>query len=73
MGENKPNFEATLTELETIVRTLEQGDITLNESLEQFERGVKLTRICQQALRAAEQKVDILLKDDTPEPFPNKE
>lgn len=55
-----PDFEAALTELEQIVQRLEQGDLSLEESLRQFERGVELTRGCQKALRQAEQKIQIL-------------
>jgi exodeoxyribonuclease VII small subunit len=49
-----------MQELETLVQTLEQGELPLEESLQAFERGVALTRICQQALDDAEQKVKIL-------------
>ncbi len=65
-------FEDSLTELEKIVEQMEKGDITLEESLEYFERGIKLTRTCQKALQEAEQKVQILLKKNgqqTLEPF----
>lgn len=55
-------LEKSLAELEKIVAKLEGGDLTLDESLKQFERGVALTRQCQSALRQAEQKVDILLR-----------
>ena len=55
-------FEASLKELETLVETMEQGDLSLEESLRHFERGVQLTRSCQQALRDAEQKVELLLQ-----------
>jgi exodeoxyribonuclease VII small subunit len=57
-----PDFETALHELEQIVERMEQGELSLEESLKQFERGVALTRSCQQALRDAEQKVQILLK-----------
>jgi exodeoxyribonuclease VII small subunit len=57
-----PDFEASLAELETIVERLEQGDLSLDDSLKQFERGVQLTRACQTALTQAEQKVEILLR-----------
>lgn len=57
-----PDFEASLAELEAIVDKLEQGDLSLDDSLKQFERGVQLTRVCQTALRQAEQKVEILLR-----------
>jgi exodeoxyribonuclease VII small subunit len=55
-----PDFEAALAELETIVQRLEQGELSLEESLRQFERGVALTRNCQKALRQAEQKIRVL-------------
>ncbi len=55
-------FEDSLKGLEEIVEQLEQGDISLEESLKSFEQGVKLTRTCQKALQEAEQKVQILLE-----------
>ena len=65
-----PDFEASLAELEGIVEKLEQGELSLDESLKQFERGVQLTRSCQAALTLAEQKVEILLrKTGSPEEF----
>jgi exodeoxyribonuclease VII small subunit len=59
---NSPDLEKSLAELEKIVARLEAGDLTLDDSLKQFERGVALTRQCQTALRNAEQKVEILLR-----------
>ena len=56
------DFERSLSELEGIVEQLEQGDLSLDDSLRQFERGVQLTRTCQNALKQAEQKVEILLR-----------
>ena len=61
------SFEKSLKELEQLVETMEKGEITLEQSLECFERGVQLTRACQKALKEAEQKVQILL-DDNGEP-----
>jgi len=58
----KLDFEAALKELETLVETMEKGDLSLEDSLGHFERGVQLSRTCQQALKEAEQKVDILMK-----------
>ncbi|MFV1973498.1 MAG: exodeoxyribonuclease VII small subunit [Thiohalobacterales bacterium] len=55
-------YEQSLKELETLVEKMEQGDLSLEDSLAHFERGVQLTRACQQALKAAEQKVETLLK-----------
>lgn len=54
------DFEASLRELEELVEKMEQGDLSLEQSLKDFERGIALTRACQQALREAEQKVQIL-------------
>ena len=54
------SFEEALGELETLVEKMEQGEPSLEESLKSFERGVELTRTCQEALKAAEQKVEIL-------------
>lgn len=67
-----PDFEQALAELETLVERLESGDLPLDEALQTFERGVALTRQCQGALKAAQQKVEILLKrsaDAGVEPF----
>ena len=67
-----PDFEQALSDLETIVERLEHGELPLEESLKQFERGVQLARSCQELLKQAEQKVEILLQktpDATPEAF----
>ncbi len=61
-----------MAELEQLVEQMERGDISLEESLKSFERGIRLTRACQQALQDAEQKVQILLEKNgqqTLEPF----
>lgn len=67
------NFERSLEDLEALVTQMESGDLSLEEALQAFEKGVKLTRECQQALREAEQKVEVLLSDHkdelTFEPF----
>ncbi|MHC9509691.1 exodeoxyribonuclease VII small subunit [Kangiella sp. M94] len=55
------NFESQLQELETIVEQLEGGELPLDEALKVFEKGVKLSRQCQQLLSEAEQKVTILM------------
>jgi exodeoxyribonuclease VII small subunit len=67
-----PSFEDQLRQLEGLVDTLERGDLSLEASLAAFERGVLLTRTCQQALDAAEQRVRILTSSTEgaePEPF----
>ncbi len=58
------HFEDALKELESLVARLEQGDLPLEESLKNFERGIELTRTCQQALQEAEQKVQTLVDKD---------
>src|SRR4051812_37670456 len=58
----EPDFEQALAELEQLVERLERGDLPLDEALKTFERGVALTRHCQTSLKAAQQKVEILLK-----------
>jgi exodeoxyribonuclease VII small subunit len=55
------DFERALKELEELVGRMERGDLSLEESLKAFERGIELTRTCQQALKEAEQKVEILI------------
>ncbi len=57
-----PEFEQALEELERLVETLERGDLPLDQALKSFERGVELTRHCQSALKAAQQRVEILLR-----------
>ena len=60
--ETPVEFEAALEELEALVTRMEEGELPLEEALRQFERGIRLTRDCQQALREAEQKVDLLME-----------
>lgn len=57
-----PDFETAMKELEQIVESMENDQLTLDESLKQFERGVELSRICQNSLKQAEQKVEQLVK-----------
>lgn len=59
-----PDFEKSLTELESLVEKLESGELPLEEALQLFERGVTLTRECQSALAAAQARVEVLLKRD---------
>ena len=57
------NFEEALEELERLVSSMEEGELSLEDSMMAFEQGIKLTRECQTALQKAEQKVQILLND----------
>lgn len=65
MAKKQPvNFEEALKELEALVERMEKGEVSLEDSLKDFERGIALTRACQQALQEAEQKVHILMEKD---------
>lgn len=65
MARKPPSFEEALAELEQLVERMEQGNLPLEESLKLFERGIELTRTCQKSLQDAEQKVQILLEDNS--------
>jgi len=67
MAENRVTFEESLKELELIVKKLENGDATLDEMLELFEKGIARTKECNAQLKNAEQKISILMKDATGE------
>ena len=64
-AKKQPDFEKSLQQLEDIVEALEAGDLSLEQSLEQFEQGIALTRSCQEALSEAEQTVKILTEKNT--------
>lgn len=57
------SFEASLNDLEKIVKTLEEGELPLEESLKLFEEGVKLSRECRERLTQAERRIEVLMKD----------
>lgn len=63
MSDEPIDFEAALAELEELVSRMESGTLSLEASLEAFERGIKLTRDCQAALRQAELRVKALTQD----------
>jgi len=56
------DFENSLGELEKLVADMEQGNLSLEDTLEHFKRGVELTTVCQKALSSAEQRVEVLQK-----------
>ena len=64
MAKKTPQLEQSLDSLEALVERMESGELTLEESLQAFEQGVKLTRECQQALSQAEQKVQQLMENN---------
>jgi exodeoxyribonuclease VII small subunit len=67
-----PNLEVSLKEINTLIENMEQGDLSLENSLEKFERGITLIKHCQKVLQEAEQKVQILIQDNL-QPYENHE
>jgi len=59
-----PSFEAQLAELEKVVEKLEKGDLTLEESVTLFERGVHLSNACKKQLSSAESRIQVLLEPE---------
>jgi len=64
MGKRKPSFEENLAQLEKIVEELESGQLTLEEALERYERGIAAYKRCSEILAAAEKRLEILIKDN---------
>jgi len=62
--EYKKSFEEAVSELEDIVEKLEKGDLTLDESIEFFQRGVELSKYCSKRLDEVEKKISILVMDE---------
>lgn len=76
MTEQKISFESAMKELEEIVVEMEKGEIPLELSLKKFERGIQLARQSQQQLKAAEQKIQVLMQsngEDTLTSFDSEE
>lgn len=72
----KKTFESALTRLEEITRELENGELSLDNSLKKFDEGIKLAEFCNQKLTEAKAKVEILLRKEgklQPEPFEEAE
>ncbi|HPM42863.1 MAG TPA: exodeoxyribonuclease VII small subunit [Candidatus Omnitrophota bacterium] len=69
-------FEEAIKKLEKIVQELEDGDLPLDESLERYEEGIRLSKVCAKKLETAKKKVEILLKSEDGtfelEPFEDK-
>lgn len=65
MAKKQENFETQLKRLEEIVKSLEGGQLPLEDSLKIFEEGVRLSRTCHEKLSAAERKVELLLQDQS--------
>ncbi len=70
MDVNIKDFEAAIAELETIVKKLEDGELTLEQSLDLYERGVRLSRYCHGRLEEAERRVELLGEKGDLQPAP---
>lgn len=64
MDENKKSFEQAVNELENIVEKLERGELSLDESIGMFQRGIELSRYCSKTLDEIEKKITILIEDE---------
>jgi exodeoxyribonuclease VII small subunit len=60
----EPSFEEALENLERIVEQLEEGNLSLEETLKKFEEGIKLSRLCEKKLKQEQKKVSMLVKDE---------
>lgn len=70
MADTIKDFESAIAELETIVKTLEEGDLALEKSLQLFERGVQLSRFCHARLEEAEKRIELLNERGELKPAP---
>lgn len=68
MSEQEQNFEESFKELESIVRRLEGEQLTLDDSLALFEKGIHLSRFCHQKLSEVEKKIELILADAKGDP-----
>jgi exodeoxyribonuclease VII small subunit len=71
MDVNIKDFEAAIAELETVVKKLEDGELTLEQSLELYERGVALSRYCHTRLEHAERRIEVIAENGTLKPAPD--
>lgn len=67
VDERQKTFEESLNELEQIAKNLEKGDLTLDNAISEFEKGIKLSKECTSKLEQAEKKINILLETETGE------
>ena len=64
MSERELGFEQAMEQLEHIVAKLESGDVPLEEAIELFQEGMRLSRLCSQKLESVERKIEMLLEED---------
>ena len=67
MEEKEMNFEEAMQQLEKITRELEKGDLSLDESVKKFEKGMEVSKKCNEILENAEKRITILLKQENEE------
>ncbi len=65
MSEFEPTFEIALEQLQSKVKALEAGDLPLEQALKVFEEGVRMSRVCQEKLAAAERRIEVLMKESS--------
>lgn len=63
MEDENISFESAMEELELIAKSLEKGDLNLDESVKQFEKGIKISKKCNEILESAEKRISILIQD----------
>lgn len=63
-NESELSFEAAMAELEQVVDQLERGDVPLEQSIELFQRGMKLSQLCNQKLEQVERKIEMIVEED---------
>ncbi|MBC6314596.1 exodeoxyribonuclease VII small subunit [Listeria grandensis] len=74
MATKKVTYEEAMKELENIVQALEEGNVSLEDSLDMYQRGIALTKLCQEKLAAAEDKLaKVVTESDEEEPFQAEE
>ncbi|EUJ24903.1 exodeoxyribonuclease VII small subunit [Listeria grandensis] len=74
MATKKVSYEEAMKELENIVQALEEGNVSLEDSLDMYQRGIALTKLCQEKLAAAEDKLaKVVTESDEEEPFQAEE
>ena len=73
MSEKKQSFEESMKELEQIAKELESDDLSLDESIKKFEKGMSVSKQCKETLDNAEKKITILINDEEKDFTPSKE
>jgi len=67
-SEQPPNFEGAMDRLESIVEEMESGNLPLEQLIRHYQEGIKLVKVCQERLAGAEQKIEIIVRDNGGKP-----